>query len=262
MDREELYKRYVVEKQSTYQIANSMNTYANFVRRLLKKYNIPLRDASEAQLAALESGRSEHPTEGKRRSEEVRRTIGEKNYYNYHALPKDEKEKRSQRSKKRWEGMSEHEREDFRARGVEAIRRTSEEGSKLEKFICAGLIQNKYPVDFHKEFDTQHIDIFIPKEVGDFDGVAIEVNGPSHYKDIWGTEIFEKRALADSKKYGLLASKNFLTIVVKNLAGKCSQVKMRFALSEIIDIIELTDEGGINGNYYEVEVVNGKDKKE
>jgi hypothetical protein len=34
---------------------------------------------------------------------------------------------------------------------------------------------------------------------------------------------------------------------------------MNIALQEIIDILELTDEGGIKENYYEVEISNGKE---
>lgn len=256
--KQQLFKKYVEEEKSTYEIAKDIGTYAGAIRRLLHKYEIPVRDLSSAQKMALEKGRSSHPTEGKKHSEEAKKSISEKNYSNYYELTKEEKQRRSNISKKRWEERPEEEKEIFRNKGIEAVRETATHGSKLEKFICAGLIRCKYPVDFHKQFDQQHIDIFISKKIGSFSGVAIEVNGPSHYKEIWGSQAFERQASSDAKKFGFFAGKNFLAIVVKNISGKCSQAKMNIALKEIIDILELTEEGGIKENYYEVEITNGK----
>lgn len=258
ISKELLTKRYVEEEQSTYQIAMELDTYPGAIRRLLHKYNIPVRDLSSAQKKALEKGRSAHPTKGKKHTEEAKKIISEKNHSNYYELTKKEKKRRSDISKRKWEKRTEAEKENFRNKGIEAVRAAATTGSKLEKFLCAGLIKNKFPVDFHKQFDQQHIDIFIPKKIANFAGVAIEVNGPSHYKNIWGTEAFERQASSDAKKFGFFAGKNFLAIVVKNISGKCSQAKMNIALQEIVDILELTEEGGITDNYYEVEISNGK----
>ena len=53
---------------STYEIAKQLDTYPNKIRRTLKKHGFELKDRSAAQKAALESGRSKHPTEGKERT--------------------------------------------------------------------------------------------------------------------------------------------------------------------------------------------------
>lgn len=255
--KEELIKKYVEEKQSTYKIAEDYDTYAGAIRRLLHKYNIPVRDLSSAQKLALTEGRSEHPTKGKKHTEEAKHLIGYKNQHNYAELSSKEKMKRKKICKEKWEQRSEEEKEIFRNKGIEAVREAAVTGSKLEKYLCAGLIKHKFHVDFHKQFDQQHIDIFLHEKVGPFSGVAIEVNGPSHYKDIWGSEAFRRQTSSDAKKFGFFAGKNFLSIVVKNISGKCSQIKMGQALKEIIDILELTDEGGITENYYEVEIKHG-----
>lgn len=60
-----LHQKYVIEKLSTYAIAKERGTYANEIRRALIFHGIPLRDKSEAQAEALESGRHKHPTKGR-----------------------------------------------------------------------------------------------------------------------------------------------------------------------------------------------------
>ena len=64
--------------KSTYEIADALKTYPNKVRRLLKKLGIAPRNHSEAQSAALTSGRTTHPTKGTVRSEATKKAICEK----------------------------------------------------------------------------------------------------------------------------------------------------------------------------------------
>lgn len=251
--REQLVELYVQQIKSTHVIAKEFNTYPNAVRRLLNKYGIPLRDNSSAQKEALSSGRSKHPTFGLKTSEETKNRIGSSHLERYALSSEEDKKQRSLKSKVLWEKMDDDKRNLFLKKGTDAARLTTIIGSKLEKFLCAGLILAKYSVDFHKQFDLQHIDIFISQKIGQSDGVAIEVNGPGHYKAIWGDKAFQRRANSDAKKTGLISSKNLVAIVVKNMSGKCSTAKMRNVLAEIINILKRIDEGSLLGNYYEVE---------
>ena len=72
-----LLDKYLREERSTYDIARALNTYANLVRRALLAHGMSLRDRSEAQQKALESGRGKNPTEGQARPENTRRRIAE-----------------------------------------------------------------------------------------------------------------------------------------------------------------------------------------
>lgn len=251
--REQLVDLYIKQTKSTHIIAKEFNTYPNAIRRLLHKYGIPVRDNSGAQKEALSAGRSIHPSLGMKLSEKTRHRIGSAITEQYALLSEEEKKQRALKSKEQWENMDDDKRNRFLKMGTEAARLTTIIGSKLEKFLCAGLILAKYAVDFHKQFDLQHVDIFISQKIGKSDGVAIEVNGPGHYKAIWGEKAFQRRANSDAKKTGLLSSKNFVAIVVKNMSGKCSTTKMRNVLADIIDILKKIDEGSLLGNYYEVE---------
>ena len=62
----ELYNE---KNKSTYEIAKQLETYPNKIRRTLIKHGYELKDKSAAQKAALNSGRSLHPTAGKKRTE-------------------------------------------------------------------------------------------------------------------------------------------------------------------------------------------------
>jgi hypothetical protein len=75
--REFLLDEYVRQEKSTYLIAEERDTYANLVRRALIHHGIEARDKGQAQKAALKAGRHTHPTEGRARTPEERKRIGE-----------------------------------------------------------------------------------------------------------------------------------------------------------------------------------------
>ena len=97
---------------------------------------------------------------------------------------------------------------------IKAVRKTSKEGSKLEKFILNGLLQNGYKVDFHKEqllSNTKlQLDIFLPVL-----NIAIEIDGPSHFAPVWGDDALAKNQDYDQKKAGLLIGKGIKLIRIK-----------------------------------------------
>jgi transposase-like protein len=72
-----LVREYVENRRSTHDIARSLDTYPNLVRRALIEQGIPLRDRAAAQREALRSGRHPHPTRGRERTGEERARISE-----------------------------------------------------------------------------------------------------------------------------------------------------------------------------------------
>ena len=72
-----LEKYYIKDQLSIQQIAEMYHLYPNKIRRDLKKYNIDIRTKSDAQKNALKKGTHQHPTKGKKRSEETKQKIGE-----------------------------------------------------------------------------------------------------------------------------------------------------------------------------------------
>ena len=60
-----IIREYEQNHKSFQQIAKDHSTYANKVRRDAKKFQIKIRDKSEAQKNALQTGAHIHPTKGK-----------------------------------------------------------------------------------------------------------------------------------------------------------------------------------------------------
>ncbi len=212
----QIIRMYNDENKSTYEIAESLGTYPNKIRRILKKHDIPLKDKSVAQKNALENGRSPHPTEGKKRSlkEKVKISGGLMKYWE--DMSEKDKKVRVDQAKKRWHKMTQKQKENMRTKGIEAIQKSAKEGSKLERFILKRLSDSGYEIRFHEQniipSENLEIDLYIPKLK-----TIIEIDGPSHFLPIWGEQRLQKQINADLRKSGSLLSKGFVVIRVKTL---------------------------------------------
>ena len=186
-----IIKMYNEENKSTYEIAEALGTYPNKIRRTLKKHGYELKDKRLAQQNALKSGRSPHPTMGKTRSleEKIKISGGLVDYWE--GMSDEEREERSEQAKTRWKEMSNEQKENMRAKGIEAIQKSAKEGSKLERFLLERLNGLGYEVKFHQMLipaEKLEIDLYIPKLK-----TIIEVDGPSHFLPIWGEERLQKQ---------------------------------------------------------------------
>lgn len=206
---------YTKHNRSTYEIAKEMNTYPNKIRRILIKNGYELKDKSTAQKAALESGRSSHPTEGKQRSNSEKIAIS-KSLVNYWEEMNDtEKARRVEVAKSNWKKMPQEQKEKMRSKGIAAIRAAAKEGSKMEKFFEKKIEDSGYSVRMHEVIipsEKLEIDLHIPDLK-----TIIEVDGPSHFLPIWGEEKLQKQVNADLRKSGALLSKGYAVIRVKSL---------------------------------------------
>lgn len=238
-DLSEPYLRdaYEVRLLSTYQIAKEKNTYPNRVRRALKKYGILLRDKSDAQSVALQSGRHKHPTKGKERSESIKIKISESMAKVWDKMGDTERQRRIELAKKQWQEMSIEEQKDFKRLATEAVRVTASEGSKLERYILTELKVRGYVVQFHPENllsqEKMQIDLLLPQLK-----IAIEIDGPSHFYPIWGEENLAKKLLSDNMKTGLLIQAGYAVFRVKYLAKTLSKIQERKILAHIVSLIE------------------------
>jgi len=209
-----LQKHYVKNKESFADIAQQFQTYANKIRRDAIKFNIKIRDKSEAQKNALKTGKHKHPTKGQKRDENTKNKIGLKVMESWKNLSITELKKRKEISKKNWDNLSEEAKSNMQHSAHQAVRYASKTGSKLEKFLLDKLITDGYRVDFHKEQILQntklHIDLFLPTM-----NLAIEVDGPSHFEPVWGDDALKKNQKYDNKKTGLLIGKGIKIIRIK-----------------------------------------------
>lgn len=234
--------------KSPYEIAEfyrkaGVNCYPNKVRRILIKNGIILRDKSNAQKSALSHGRINHPTKGRQRTQAEKLSISKTISAMWDNMSDEEKRKRSAISKEKWDKMTAAEKEALRSAAAKAIRETVESGSKIEKYLLFNLRKLNYRVDFHTRnlLSTQklQVDLFLPDL-----GVAIEVDGPSHYEPVWGQEALERTQWADQEKNGLLLGRGYCVIRVRTTAKNISIAYQQGLLDKIIKVLYNIEEKG------------------
>ena len=207
---------YINEKLSFATIATKFQTYANKIRRDAVKFGIEIRDKSEAQKNALKTGKHNHPTKGKERSDSTKAKIGKGVMNSWDQLTDKELNDRKDKAKLKWEELDYDTKINMQQAAVKAVRETSKTGSKLEKFIHKNLLSLGYQVQFHKEqslLTTKlQIDLFLPTI-----NTAIEVDGPSHFEPVWGKDSLNRNISYDQKKEGLITGKGWHLIRIKQL---------------------------------------------
>jgi len=231
-DKKWCYKQYWVLERSAGDIAKELDTYPNKVRRALKSHGIKLRDKGSAQTVALKQGRSSHPTKDKGHSEESKLKISESVAQNWENLSDEELETRRETARQQWKNMSEEEKIKLRESAVPGIKRASQEGSKLEKYIRDKLTSEKYVIEYHKKGvvpnSNLEVDIYLPEL-----GIAIEIDGPSHFLPIWGEEALNRTVKSDNEKNGLLRYHGVMVLRVAQKRKTLSQKSMRDTWSAI-----------------------------
>lgn len=224
-------KLYNEDNFSTYEIAKQLETYPNKIRRILIKHGYDLKDKSAAQKAALESGRSAHPTRGKKRTKQERVMISNSLVNYWENMGDKERNQRIKQAKDNWNSMSAEQKEKMRSKGIAAIRVAAKEGSKLEKIFEQRINDAGYAVKMHEVIipaENLEIDLYIPELK-----TIIEVDGPSHFLPIWGEDKLQKQVNADLRKSGALLSKGYAVIRVKSL-GQESLAKREQLIEEVI----------------------------
>lgn len=209
-----IHKLYIEEQKSFQDIANLYETYANKIRRDAVKFNIKIRDKSDAQKNAIQTGKHKHPTKGTQRPNTTKTKIGYSIMNSWENLSGKDKENRRTKSKELWNSLSEDEKKQRLIAANKAVRDSSKIGSKLEHFILNALIKDGYRVEFHKEQILSNtklqIDLFLPDL-----SLAIEIDGPSHFLPVWGEDSLQKNIKYDNKKSGLILGKGLKLIRIK-----------------------------------------------
>ena len=237
MNKDYLNEQYVVKQRSTYAIAEECHTYANNIRRLLKKFKIPLRNKSNAQSIALSTGRHKHPTKGVPRSSRTKTKISEGVANAWENFSKEQRQDKSDAGKQRWAAMSDEEKKDFHKLAAEAIRETSISGSKLEKYLLIELQLQKYNVEFHKSNllsnEGLQVDLYLPELK-----TVIEVDGPTHFLPIWSDKSLARHVKSDNIKTGLLLAGGYVLLRIKNMSKNLSQIQQRNVLEKVLSVLK------------------------
>lgn len=236
---QQVIKLYNEANKSTYEIAKQLETYPNKIRRILIKHGYKLKDKSTAQKAALESGRSSHPTAGKERTDAEKIAISQSLVSYWDGMSAKEKAHRVKQAKTNWQNMPAKQKEIMRSKGIAAIRAAAKEGSKMEKWVKEKLEEAGFFVKMHVVIipaENLEIDLYIPELK-----TIIEVDGPSHFLPIWGEDKLQKQINADLRKSGALLSKGYAIIRVKSLGQESLAKREQMLESVLNEVIKISN---------------------
>jgi very-short-patch-repair endonuclease len=118
------------------------------------------------------------------------------------------------------------------------------------------LLKNGYKVEFHKERlvrnERLQIDMILPEH-----NIAIEIDGPSHIRPVWGEENFERNKRSDDQKTGLLLGLGF-TLIRLLQDSTLSNVRKNAYLNELLKVVESVVDKTETSKYIKIGDVNGK----
>lgn len=217
-------------------IADQLGTYANKIRRDAIKFGVQLKDKSAAQQNALSSGRHKHPTKGTQRNDTTKEKIGKAVLKSWEELSDADRTNRREIARQNWQKLSEDEKDMILKSANDAVRLSSKIGSKLERYLFTRLLQDGFKVDFHKEQILSNtklqIDIFLPTM-----NVAVEVDGPSHFKEVWGENALKKNITYDNKKTGLILGKGLALIRIRQTMD-FSKSRADLIYDKLLDVLQ------------------------
>ena len=159
---------------------------------------------------------------------------------------KAKKRNRSNKAKAQWQAMSDIEKSNLRQAAHQALRNSSKTGSKLEKFLLSKLIEAGYKTEFHKEQILSNTKLQIDIYVADTN-TAIEVDGPSHFKAVWGNESLARNQKYDQNKNGLIIGKGMRLIRIKQL-NDYSDARAKLIFDKLDDLLQGIKNNTISGS--------------
>lgn len=218
-----LMREYVKNEKSTVAIAKMVGAYPEQVRRALKKYNIPVRSRSKASRNFYDKG-GENARKGYQFTEEEkeRAAITAKEYW-LSDESKAAREKISKASKKYWQTVSKADKRKIVERLHQACREASKEGSRAQLTIAA-LLAEKY--DYYVETGVVNI-----AGIGDFEvdialphqGIAIEVDGITHFEQVYSDDRYERAQRADKEKNDILKGIGWSVVRIRLVCERFSK---------------------------------------
>lgn len=236
--REYIYEHYIVQEKSFDQMEKECGVKSGTLRYHAKKYGIPLRGREEAQRLAQKHGRSYNPCEGKSLSPEHREAIARTMAERFANMTDEEKEKLSRRNKELAQRDPERMRK-FTEAGQKSLKTVAKRGSNLEHHLAEKLTECGYKVYQHRNHmianENMHVDLMLEKE-----RIAIELDGPQHWRIVYGVEDLKRKKEKDMRKNGLLMQEGY-NVIRYGIERARSIVAKQNVLNEILEAIESLD---------------------
>ena len=227
--KEELYEQYYVQELSTTQIAKNFDTYPNKINRLLKKFGYQPRSRSESQAIVC---KTTHPTRGKKRTEEEKIAISKGGANSW---SDERRAQASEYTKEQWENRSEEEKSKILKKAHSGLVRAAKEGSRLEKFLLEFLRKHEINALAHENLlvnEKLEVDLLLTNK-----NIVIELDGPTHFKPIFGEEKLQQQLAADAEKDALLTGMGFRVIRIVTIKKNMSDNDFRTIGEKALELI-------------------------
>lgn len=233
-----LRKHYVEDKKSTVEIAKMVGTYPETIRRALKKHGIPLRSRSKATRNYYKKG-GENARKGYKFSQEEKEqaSIRAKEFW-LSEESEEAKRKIAKRSTQYWDEISDAEKKKIIGNLHLACREASQHGSRTQN-VLADMLAEKYGYKV-KTGMTQligignlEIDIALPEE-----GIVIEVDGKTHFEQVFSDNRYERAQEHDKKKNKVLTGAGWSVIRVRILCERHSMGSCLLTAQQLHEMIE------------------------
>lgn len=238
LDKTQLEDLYHNQSMSLRGIAKHLNVSVTTVVKYMKQYAVETRDQSAAQHVVLkEKG---HPMLGKTHSDKTKKRIS-KSLGNFWDGLTDEERLEYKKLvgsgwKNKWESMSSDERQKTLSKLNEASRSQQGNGSRFERFLASELRLRGYVVEerTHNYMPSARfeVDIALPKQ-----RVMIEVDGPTHFIDLYESDALERQQQRDGSKNSYLTNAGFKVLRIRDNNGPLSQRRIELIVSAIEQVM-------------------------
>jgi very-short-patch-repair endonuclease len=148
--------------------------------------------------------------------------------------------------------LSEKERYEIRQKAVKSLLRAAKEGSVLQKNIKKGLSHYGYMVRYNVNTSLREHQLEVDMVV-DEPPVAIEIDGPTHRYDIYGTGRLQQVQEADKLKNGLLNELGY-TVIRLYSDKPVTIARCVYALNTLLDLLKAIKEKRNNQSIIFVDV--------
>jgi len=229
---------------STYKVAEQLGCSQSYICKFMKNYNkknptnpIHVRDKSEAQKAFIE--KNGHQRIGTTHSDESKAAISTKMGDFFESDKGTEVKKRiAEGRKEAWEGMSKAEQAENLTKMRTANRESMKigEGSKFENYVAEELRKVGYILEQRTQNYTPgqlEVDIAIPDLK-----IAVEVDGPTHFTELYGPERLKRAKANDELKNGQLTTGGWDLLRIQDKSASLSPVRIKRITETLSKMIE------------------------
>ncbi len=231
---------------STYEIADRLSCNQSHVYRLIVKnnkenpapgYQIKIHSKSDAQKAHIQ--KCGHQRKGATLSEDEKTNISN-TMRDFYESPEGQvaKDKISEARANEWAATSNLDKQtkltELRVANLQKVR--SGQGSKFENFVAEQLVKNGYAI-IQRTFDYTpqrqfEIDIALTSEC-----LAIEIDGPTHFSDIYGAQKLQEVQYKDRVKDSILLGNGWDVLRIQDVNGSTSMARASRILESVKTIL-------------------------